>query len=1059
MGQSGPLSDPALQEIEHRLDHGDLEGAQQGLAGLGGSVEVHGDAVAYLSTRMLYKRGRLESEQVAERLRDLLDRCAEFFPQARAMLDAAERRELDAHWSYAEWTRMHGVPEPPSAAAPAPVPQPQPQPENEPESDPFSEPDHPVPKPPEPPRSLSPPPAPPSAPSSDAAGAFEQDLDAPRPPSLPSDAGVDPSGKRPSDISDLSMPRAHLDEAIAASAALRAKAEGAAAESGPPSGPESGVPLDLGRLEPPRTPPGPPSLEGLEAPRVADPLEADISGAPQPPLDSYSNLEAPEVPGARAGHSIDVSFSSQPSSALSGQSEPRRPETPAVEVEFESMPSDIDSYDRSAGPTEERRFERSPSGPLRHPEIPRAGRVPAFSERAGEPSYVPAKRVSSERARRKPPPRSLRQPSTLPPSAGRYSETPAAPEVVESYRPKQSSRPPPVSSEPPGRSARRPTTEPPDPRRAAPEVAGAIDEAPRIKSGIPEGPDSAGRPSLFEIAAMVDQGRYQSAMEALDTLGNESTPDHVLMRARALDGLEDRRGAIQLIGRLAEAPLLDPELRAGAARLLIEMGDLQAAFDQAEQAYEDDPTPELVRLTYAWAALRTARRFERRTSLVKEADEILRSIRISHGPHSALVQSLKAWIAAEVDDPKRAISMAQRALGAAPRSADALAAVVLASARLGRASDTEQAWIELLDVAHGEADALSGRIEKLGLSLSHLDPAGGGQLDAERIWDPVELDAAAGNAANVVAALDRAFERRFDRLGDTDAGRELPVLATIAANLLTTLPIFRCFAPYDLSLWSIERIDAALTVACGQSPQPTLERPDSLEIFLGAYVGESLREAHGGRWKGTVATAFDATVVAGSGQWFPTRLIDARIRDGAEAAVPRAAGTSVTHPGTPPWAHRLHNPEAPPAPWGRATWPTAAAMPALGRALTRSPVATYCSRRFGVELDRTFGSLEALDGYLDLVAHPAAPAEPDAPWAPLVASLLGAYVGETLRATLGGEWRDDGDAEGSARLRIDFPGGASARPVSHISKRIEDRATTTLSDYCAEVRSRVEVSS
>lgn len=81
---AGPLDDPRLREVEVCLNEARFEEAQRKLVLLG-TVRDLGPGVAYLTTRLLAQRGKLDSTAVAERLRDLLAQSPHF-PEAREYL-------------------------------------------------------------------------------------------------------------------------------------------------------------------------------------------------------------------------------------------------------------------------------------------------------------------------------------------------------------------------------------------------------------------------------------------------------------------------------------------------------------------------------------------------------------------------------------------------------------------------------------------------------------------------------------------------------------------------------------------------------------------------------------------------------------------------------------------------------------------------------------------------------------------------------------------------------------------------------------------------------------
>ena len=80
----GPLDDPRLREVEACLNEGRFDEAQQKLVGLG-SVRALGPGVAYLTTRLLAQRGRLDALAITERMQDVLAEAPDF-PEARNYL-------------------------------------------------------------------------------------------------------------------------------------------------------------------------------------------------------------------------------------------------------------------------------------------------------------------------------------------------------------------------------------------------------------------------------------------------------------------------------------------------------------------------------------------------------------------------------------------------------------------------------------------------------------------------------------------------------------------------------------------------------------------------------------------------------------------------------------------------------------------------------------------------------------------------------------------------------------------------------------------------------------
>jgi hypothetical protein len=120
MGRGDPLDSPELREIEQRLDALDLDEAQRRL-GMAGQRPENADGAAYLTTRLLYLRGKLDATGVAVRLRDLLSRVG-YFPKAAVLLHEAETGHLGSPGGAASATAMAEPIE--TRAAPVPLREP-----------------------------------------------------------------------------------------------------------------------------------------------------------------------------------------------------------------------------------------------------------------------------------------------------------------------------------------------------------------------------------------------------------------------------------------------------------------------------------------------------------------------------------------------------------------------------------------------------------------------------------------------------------------------------------------------------------------------------------------------------------------------------------------------------------------------------------------------------------------------------------------------------------------------------------------------------------------------
>jgi len=90
MAAQSPLEHAELREIEKTLDDGNTQEAAARL-GQVGDARQHKDAIDFLTTRLLFQRGRIDSDGAADRVGAILDRV-EFFPEAEDWLTELEAR-------------------------------------------------------------------------------------------------------------------------------------------------------------------------------------------------------------------------------------------------------------------------------------------------------------------------------------------------------------------------------------------------------------------------------------------------------------------------------------------------------------------------------------------------------------------------------------------------------------------------------------------------------------------------------------------------------------------------------------------------------------------------------------------------------------------------------------------------------------------------------------------------------------------------------------------------------------------------------------------------------
>jgi len=242
------------------------------------------------------------------------------------------------------------------------------------------------------------------------------------------------------------------------------------------------------------------------------------------------------------------------------------------------------------------------------PGIPRAPLVPRFTPRENvPPSYAP------------PPELELTPPELeLPPISNPWNDTLSAPPPSSTSNPRIASAPPMALELGPHDGMTR---------------AGLGDRNTAPSPGAPG--HEAESPSVFLIATWLSERDFERALSAVDKLGAETSPELSLLEVRALIGLGRKAAARRSLDRLCRAPLLDPDLRAAVARLLIELHDLDRAETQARRAHSEDPKSELSRLTLAWAVARREAWLPTPRS-ASELSELLAEITPEAGPMPAL---------------------------------------------------------------------------------------------------------------------------------------------------------------------------------------------------------------------------------------------------------------------------------------------------------------------------------------------------------------------------------------------------------------------------------------
>ncbi len=595
--------------------------------------------------------------------------------------------------------------------------------------------------------------------------------------------------------------------------------------------------------------------------------------------------------------------------------------------------------------------------------------------------------------------------------------------------------------------------------------------------GIPPEP-----PSVFVIATWLAERDFERALAAVEALGSELTPELSLLEVRALVGLGRKAAARRALDRLCRAPLLDPDLRAAVARLLIELGDVARATTQARRAHAEDPESDLTRLTLAWTLAR-GDAWLVSSRVAGELNELLADFEPQTCALPALGFALRGLMLMQTS-LEAARQSVDAALGLDGAGLDALAIAAMIAQQQGRNPDARRLQARLHEVDHHAADDLAA-------TLASLAPSGSATANARRAsdwpaaepasavpvrrtarpvfpasmpppppgahappslrrdspWDDDERRLASGDVKTALFTFEQGLARKLETLPLRPARGELSQAALVTARYLTESGITRHFAPFDLSLFSISRLDAALGLIYRGLVGPRTEMRSRALLGLGAYAGECLRQAYAGEWVGEAAD-LTRLHIEGQGLCFsPFRDMDAKLRAGEPLQV---GDTPLPHPGAEPLGQRVALEVTPPTPWGSAPWPAPSQLAELGSRLGESPVGAYCAAT-ELPLDLSFASLRAIDRYVTLLAPPLAPPDPEAVWVRRAAVLVGAYLGEVLRATHGGAWENPRGELRAESYRVALPGGIKALPVAAAFERLSGRRLEQPSDYARRI--------
>jgi hypothetical protein len=308
------------------------------------------------------------------------------------------------------------------------------------------------------------------------------------------------------------------------------------------------------------------------------------------------------------------------------------------------------------------------------------------------------------------------------------------------------------------------------------------------------------------------------------------------------------------------------------------------------------------------------------------------------------------------------------------------------------------------------------------------------------VWDALEMELVNQHVEHAFQGLEKLASTRLDRLLLSELPA-LPDVAGVAADFLTTAPVTSHFAPFDLSLDSIERIDAVLALF---AQAPNRGSPYALTVLLTAYIGECVRGAAGGHWQGRLVEPEEARVERRSGEvYVPWARVQRALALGAPL---RADAGPRPHPAAePPERPKLTLGE-PSTPWAPELWPDITSIAEIGRALPSSVIGAWAARVAKHPLDRTPASLPAIDRYLTLLMpHP--PGSGDAAAARRPAVLVGAYIGDLLCLHAAGRWSENDAAPlGPLRYEVLMPDGSAAYPVLWTYDRLRGRGKLSLTE-------------
>ncbi len=303
------------------------------------------------------------------------------------------------------------------------------------------------------------------------------------------------------------------------------------------------------------------------------------------------------------------------------------------------------------------------------------------------------------------------------------------------------------------------------------------------------------------------------------------------------------------------------------------------------------------------------------------------------------------------------------------------------------------------------------------------------------LWPEVEQRLIQGDHPYAARYFSQAARQQLSHLPQASAESEFEVFAHSACEFLNKSWITHHFAPFDLSLHSLSRLQLAMATLLGGQPS---ERPASAVVMLiGGYVGATLRLAHRGGWVDG-SDLHTARVRAGSHEWRPFETVRHWLMSGARKSLVDELGAGLAKHGTLAWSAHQKTRITPHALWQGDVGPDE--LPLLAAAVKNSVLAYASEILFEQPLDRTVHGLDALSAVVDVITRSARPIEGNEAWLRRTALLVGAYVGETIRERKDVTWRQAKSGEfqlGSGTISMSPMGyiitqAVSQRPINLI---------------------------